>query len=232
MPRLWQFRMRQIEKMMNKTPSREIAVGTLGTGKTTFLLTKALLSHKKVLVFDVKNDISIKDFPLSKEISKKVKEVAIIDLPLNDKEFVEYYDKFDAFLFRFEVHDLTNYAYTMGQIWKISRERLDDIAVFLDEAEVFNKKGFLVEMSWLSTKSRSRNISVYATCTRLPYVDKALRDNTTDYYIFYTSSEKTINEIEEMTSKKLKKNVLDLKRFEYIHIELKPKSKNVSRDSR
>jgi len=206
------------------SPKREIAVGTLGTGKTTFLLTKALLTHSKVFVFDAKNDITISSFPESNKISKKHNRIAVVESTMNYDEFVKYYDKFSVFLFRFEVHDLTDYAVIMRYIWSIAKERLDDVAVFLDEAEVFNKKGFLVEMSWLSTKSRSRNISVYATATRLPYIDRALRDNTTDYYVFYTTSDRTISEIEELTSdKEIRKKILKLKKFSYIHIDLNVK---------
>jgi len=203
------------------SPKRQIAVGTLGTGKTTFLLTKALLTHSKVFVFDAKNDISISSFPESNKIAKKHSRIAVVESVMTFDDFVKYYDKFSVFVFRFEVHDLTDYAVIMRYIWSIAKERLDDVAVFLDEAEVFNKKGFLVEMSWLSTKSRSRNISVYATATRLPYIDRALRDNTTDYYVFYTTSDRTISEIEEITSdKKIREKILKLKKFSYIHIDL------------
>lgn len=205
------------------SPTREIAVGTLGTGKTTFLLTKALLTREKTFVFDVKNDISLNDFPSAKKIKKKHPKVLIVEEPLSDEDFRAYYDRFGVVIFRFDSLDLSDYARSMNQIWAIARERKDDVAVFLDEAEVFNQKGFLKQMNWLSTKSRSRNISVYATATRLPYVDRALRDNATHYYCFYTTSEATLKELEEMTSqKKLKEIVASLRKFEYYRIDVAP----------
>lgn len=211
---------------VSPSPTREIAVGTLGTGKTTFLLTRALLRHEKVFVFDVKNDISLNDFPRSAEIKKKHDRVLIVEGLIGKDEFLEYYDKFSVVMFRYDSIDMSEYAHAMNLIWDVSRERKDDVAVFLDEAETFNRKGFLRQMNWLSTKSRSRNISVYATATRLPYIDRALRDNTTDYYCFYTTSEATLKEIEELTSqKKLKEIILNLPKFEYYHVRLAPKEK-------